>query len=141
VDNALAIIDREFVDLNELRVATELEAIEIIGPKYPGIEQRVVMFREILNMIFEKEHTLSLERLKALGKKDGRAFLKELPEMTPFIEAYTMLFGMDAAAAPVDQTIADLLSSADALEAETSLEDAQKFVESHLKADEMYEFF
>ncbi|MGN6504205.1 MAG: hypothetical protein ACTHM6_01460 [Tepidisphaeraceae bacterium] len=138
---AMAIIDREFVDLNELRVATELEVVEIIGPKYPEIEHRVVMFREILNMIFEKEHTLSFERLKTLGKKDGRAFLKELPEMTPFVEAYTMLFGMDAAAAPIDETIREQLLEADAIEPESTVEDAQKFVESHLKADEIYELF
>ena len=141
VHQAMAIIDKEFVDLNELRVATELEVIEIIGPKYPAIEHRVVMFREILNMIFEKEHTLSFERLKSLGKKDFRAFLKDLPEMTPFVEAYTMLLGMEAAAVPIDQTTLDLLTEADVLEPETTIEDAQKFVEGHLKADEIYEFY
>lgn len=141
VDGAMEIIDKEFVDLNELRVATELEVIEIIGPKYPAIERRVVMFREILNAIFEKEHTLSFERVKTLGKKEARALLRELPDMTPYVEAYTLLFGLDSAAAPIDQWMLDFLIEADAVEEGTSLEDAQKFVESHLKAEELYDFF
>lgn len=138
---AMAIVDREFVDLNELRVATELEVIEIIGPKYPLIERRVLMFREILNAIFEKEHTLSFERVKTLGKKDARAMLRELPDMTPYVEAYTLMFGLDSAAAPVDQWMLDTLVDAEAVEPGTTIEEAQKFVESHLKAEELYDFF
>lgn len=141
VQQAMAIVDKEFVDINELRVATELEVIEIIGPRYPQIEQRALMLREILNMIFEKEHTLSFERVKTLGKKEARAFIKELPEMTPFVEGYTTLFGFDAAAMPVDGAILDLLRDADVLEAATTAEEAQKFLEGQLKADEMYDFY
>ena len=41
-DEAMAVIDREFVDLNELRVATELEVQELLGNKYPAIERRAM---------------------------------------------------------------------------------------------------
>ncbi|MGC4033309.1 MAG: hypothetical protein QM754_16580 [Tepidisphaeraceae bacterium] len=140
-EQAMAIIDKEFVDINELRVATELEVIEIIGPKYPGIERRALMFREILNAIFEKEHTLSFERIGALGKKESRAALRELPDMTPFVEAYTMLYGFDASAAPVDDSILEVLTESGSVEEGTNIEDAQKFVEGHLKADELHEFY
>ena len=138
---AMAVIDAEFVDLNELRVATELEVIEILGPKYPGIEKRAMMFREILNAIFEKEHTLSFERYKSIGKKEVRAALRELPDMTPFVEAYTLMFGLDTAAAPIDTMMMEVLAEANVVEGDTSVEDAQKFVESHLKAEELHEFF
>lgn len=141
VDAAMAIVDKEFVDLNELRVATELEVIEILGPKYPGIERRALMFREILNAIFEKEHTLNLERYKTLNKKDARAALRELPDMTPFVEAYTLMFAFDAAAAPIDSHMLEVLAEGGAVEPETTIEEAQKFIESHLKADELYEFY
>lgn len=138
---AMAIVDKEFVDLNELRVATELEVIQIIGPRFPGIERKAMLFREILNAIFEKEHTLSFERIKTLGKKDARVLLKELPEMTPFVEAYTLLHGLDVAAFPVDDSILESLVEADVVEEGTSLEDAQKFLEGHLKADEVFEVY
>lgn len=138
---AWKVIDREFVDLNELRVATELEVIDLIGTKYPQIDHRAVMLRETLNGIFEKEHTLSLDRLKTLGRKEARAMLRELPEMTPYVEGYTTLFGLDEAAVPVDKTMLDYLIHQDCLEPETSLEDAQKFLESQFKVDEHYEAF
>lgn len=141
VADAWKVIDREFVDINELRVATELEVIDLIGAKYPQIEQRAVMFREALNAIFEKEHTLSLERLKTLGRKEARQVLRELPEVTPFVEGYTTLFGLDEAAVPVDQIMLDFLIANDCLEADTSLEDAQKFLEGQFKVDEQYDAY
>jgi endonuclease III len=139
--DAWKVIDREFVDINELRVATELEVIDLIGSKYPQIEQRAVMFRESLNAIFEKEHTLSLERLRSLGRKEARQVLRELPEVTPYVEAYTTLHGLDEAAIPVDKTMLDFLIENDCLEPETSIEDAQKFLEGQFKVDEQYDAY
>src|SRR5215213_605146 len=54
--DAMAAIEREFVDLNELRVATELEVHDLLGVKYPAIERRVAMITQALNAIFEREH-------------------------------------------------------------------------------------
>src|SRR5262245_8227552 len=68
-DDAMKAIDREFVDLNELRVATDLEIQEMLGQRYPAIEQRVAMITQSLNNIFEREHTLSLDRLKTISRR------------------------------------------------------------------------
>ena len=38
-DDAMKAIEREFVDLNELRVATELEVQEMLGQRYPKIDR------------------------------------------------------------------------------------------------------
>src|SRR5215475_1579904 len=85
VEDAIKAIEREFVDLNELRVATELEVQEMLGARYPGIEKRVNLITQALNGIFEKEHTLSLDRLKDVSRRDARQFLRDLPGMTPFV--------------------------------------------------------
>src|SRR6201999_3216516 len=77
-EHAMKAIDREFVDLNELRVATELEVQEMLGQRYPKIEERVAMITAALNNIFEREHTLSLNRLKDISRRDARNFLREL---------------------------------------------------------------
>ena len=76
-DEAMKHIEREFVDLNELRVATDLEIQEMLGSRYPEIERRVEMITRSLNNIFEREHTLSLDRLKTVSKRDARQFLRE----------------------------------------------------------------
>jgi endonuclease III len=140
-DEAMSRIEREFVDLNELRVATDLEIAELLGQRYPEIEDRVEMITRVLNAIFEKEHTLNLERVATLGKRDMRQFLRDLPELHPFVEAFVMLFAFDGHCVPVDDQMLSYLMNEEVLEEKTDLVTAQKFLEHHLKPDECYEFY
>ncbi len=140
-DEAMRHIDTEFVDLNELRVATDLEIQELLGTRYPAIERRVEMITRCLNAIFEKEHTLSLDRLKTISKRDSRQFLHDLPDLHPFVEAYVMLFSFDGHAVPVDNQILEYLREQDVLTDDVSLEDAHRFLEHHVKAEECYDFY
>ena len=140
-DDAIKSIEKEFVDLNELRVATDLEIQELLGVRYPDIERRVAMITQALNNIFEREHTLSLERLKTVSRRDARQFLRELPEIHPFVEAYVMLYSFDGHAFPMDAEILGYLREEEAIGEEATMEDAQKFVEHNLKAEEMHDFF
>jgi endonuclease III len=140
-DEAMRLIDREFVDLNELRVATDLEIQELLGVRYPSIERRVEMITRSLNNIFEREHTLSLDRLKTISKRDARQFLRELPEIHPFVEAYVMLFAFDGHAFPVDDEIVGYFREQGVVEDESNLDEAQRFVEHHLKAEECHDLF
>ena len=140
-EEAMRHIEREFVDLNELRVATDLEIQELLGTRYPSIERRVAMITQSLNDIFEREHTLSLDRLKTVSKRDARQFLRELPDIHPFVEAYVMLFGFDGHAFPLDEEILDYLRDQGIVEDGVTLDEAQKFVEHQLKAEECYDLF
>lgn len=141
-DEAMRHIDREFVNINELRVATELEIQEMLGTRYPEIEKRVEMITHCLNAIFEKEHTLSLDRLKTISKRDARQFLRELPEISPFVEAYVMLNAFEGATAvPLDSEMLAYLREEGMFDEKTELEDAQRFIENNLKAEECYDFY
>ena len=140
-DEAIKAIEKEFVDLNELRVATDLEIQEMLGQRYPEIERRVRMITQSLNDIFEREHTLSLNRLKEISRRDARQFLRELPEIHPFVEAYVMLMSLDGNAFPIDDSMLEYLREEEIVDEETTLEDAQKFVEHHLKGEDLYPFF
>jgi endonuclease III len=140
-DEAMRAIEREFVDLNELRVATDLEIQELLGAKYPEIERRVAMITQSLNNIFEREHTLSLDRLKTVSKRDARQFLRELPDIHPFVEAYVMLYGFEGHAFPVDDDTLAFLRNLGIVEGSTTLDEAQRFVEHHLKAEECHDLF
>jgi endonuclease III len=141
VDEVMTHIEKEFVDLNELRVATDLEIQELLGARYPQIEKRVAMITQSLNMIFEREHTMNLNRMKEISRRDARQFLRELPEIHPFVEAYVMLFAFDGPAVPLDETMLAMLREEEVVDEGTTLEDAQKFIEHHLKAEECYEFY
>ena len=140
-DDAMKAIDREFINLNELRVATDLEIQELLGARYPAIEQRVEMITRCLNAIFEKEHTLSLDRLKTVSKRDARQFLRELPDMNPFVEGYVMLFGFEAPAVPVDIETVNFLREEEVFDDKINAEEGQRFLEHNLKAEECYDFF
>ena len=140
-EDAMKAIEKEFVDLNEFRVATELEVQELLGQRYPEIENRVTMITAALNNIFEREHTMNLERLKTISKRDARQFLRELPGIHPFVEASVMMYAFDAPAFPIDDEMLSYLIEEETMEEGTGLADAQRFVEHHLKADELYELF
>jgi len=140
-DEAVKVIRREFVDLNELRVATDLEIQEMLGAQYPAIEKRVALITLSLNYIFEREHTMSLDRLKTVSKRDARQFLRDLPEINPFVEAYVMLMAFDAPAMPLDDLMLAALRNAGVLGNGISLEEAQRFIEHHLKAEEIRDFY
>lgn len=140
-DAAMKAIDKEFVDLNELRVATDLEIQELLGQRYPNIEKRVAMITQSLNNIFEREHTLSLDRLKTISKRDARHFLRELPDVHPFVEAYVMLYGFDGHAIPIDDDMLAYLREQEIIDEQTSLEEAQRFVEHHIKHEESHSFY
>jgi endonuclease III len=139
--DAMRAIETEFVDLNELRVATDLEIQELLGVKYPEIERRVAMITQSLNNIFEREHTLSLDRLKTVSKRDARQFLRELPDIHPFVEAYVMLYGFDGHSFPIDDDILEFFKDQGIVEDATPIEEVQRFVEHHLKADECHDLF
>ncbi len=134
-EDAMRAIDREFVDLNELRVATDLEIQQLLGARYPAIEKRVAMITQSLNNIFEREHTLSLDRLRTIPKKDARQFLRELPDLHPFVDAYVMLIALDAPCIPVDDEMVATMAEAGIVDEGTTVEDAQKFVEQTVKAE------
>ncbi len=140
-DEAMTAIRGEFVELNELRVSTELEVAEIIGLKYPDVNRRVTILNRTMNYLFEKEHVMSMERFKTLSKKDARVAVRELPDITPFVEGYVMLFAFDAPAVPMDEATRAYLLEQGILEPTTDLVEAQKFVENQLKAEECYPFF
>jgi endonuclease III len=140
-DEAMKHIDREFVDLNELRVATDLEIQELLGARYPLIEKRVAMITQSLNDIFEREHTLSLDRLKTISRRDARQFLRELPEIHAFVEAFVMLVAFDGHAFPMDEEFLAYLKNYGALEESATLDEAQKFIEHQLKAEECRDLF
>ena len=138
--DAIKAIEKEFVDLNELRVATDLEIQEMLGQRYPEIERRVRMITSSLNNIFEREHTLSLNRLKEISRRDARQFLRELPEVHPFVEAYVMMMSLDGNAFPIDDTMLDYLKEEEIFEEDATLEDAQRFIEHHVKAEDLHPF-
>lgn len=141
-EEAMKHIEKEFVDLNELRVATDLEIAELLGVRYPDIEKRVELITRTLNAIFEKEHTLNLDRLMTISKRDARQFLRDLvPDIHPFVEAYVMLYSFEGHAVPADEEMLAYLREEEIADEKATLVETQKFLEHHIKAEECHDFY
>jgi endonuclease III len=138
VDEAMQKIETEFVDLNEFRVATELEVQDIIGESMPKIDEKSTVLRATLHAAFEAEQTLKLDRLREMKKAEIRQYLKDLGTMPPFAEAFVALNAFDIAAFPVDESIHDYLIDEEVVEEEATVEETQAFLESYIRADDMY---
>ena len=142
VDAAVDAIDAEFVDLNELRVATELELAELVGSKYPDIVPRSVALRQVLNDVVEREGTLRLDRLKTLADPaDVEARLSEMNGLPPYALAFAMLHAFDHPSMPVDATTLRALADAGVVDADADAPTAAAFVEQKLKPADVYDFF
>jgi len=139
--DAMKAISKEFVDLNELRVATDLEVHEMLGVRYPAIEERVAMITQCLNAIFEREQTMSLDRLKSVSKRETRQLLRELPGIHPFVEAFIMLFAFEGSAFPLDEEMLQYLRDHEIIDEGTPLPEAQRFLENHVKGDDIYDYY
>ncbi len=148
VEGAVSVIDDEYVDLNELRVATELELADMLSAAYPGIasHQRAEQIKAALTVIFEVEGRLSLERIAALGKREQRPAMSKIAAashgaITPYIEAHVALLAFGIGTVPLDGPSRDYLTGVGVLDEEASEADCHKFVEQNLKADECWAFF
>ena len=141
VESALKSLDKEFVDLNELRVATELELISVIGPRYPHVQRRAAMLRDSLNGIFALHDTLNLESLKPMNRRETIEAVAKIAGLTPYVEAFVMLAGFEAPAVPTDEAMLAVLRDAGAVEPDATAEEAQRFLQDKLKADEMVPLF
>lgn len=140
-ERALAALDAEFVDINELRVATELELSSLIGEDYPRGIDRSLRLREILMSVFDAEGRLSIARVAAMNKKEQRAVLHRIPTMSPFVEGHAALLGFGQAAVPVDERMREYLEGQGVIEPESTLDEVQRFLETNLRSEECWPFF
>ena len=138
VDEAMEKINSEFVDLNELRVATELEVVDLLGEAHPRIDEKATIIRSTLHGIFDREQTLKFERIQELKKGEIRQFFRDMETMPPFVEAFVSMHAFDTPAFPIDDSTLDYLIDSDVVEEDATLDEAQQFVESHVKGDDMY---
>jgi hypothetical protein len=141
VDEALKKFDEEFVDFNELRVATELEVIDLVGEEHPGIEDKAATLRNVLHGIFDRENSYKLDRLAELKKAELRDYVRGLPMINAFVEGFVTLTAFEHNAFPVDDEMLGYLVDEECVDPEATLEEAQAFLEQNIKGDELWDAF
>ena len=127
-DKAMAVLDKEFVDFNELRVAQPRELVEILGKNYPWARARALELTEALNRIYRRASEVSLDYAADLSKRDLRRHLHELG-LTHYAAARLVLFAFNGHAMPVDRNLLETLVMDEYVPDGASVEDVQGFLE------------
>ncbi len=127
---ALSTFRKEFVDINELRVAQPSELVELLGMRYPGTRQAAERVGKTLNAVFYHANDLTVEFMESLGKRDLRKLMDRLG-FTPYVTA-VMLLEFGGHAVPVDQDLVDSLEMEEMIEPGSTVAEVESFLESHI---------
>ena len=122
------------LDLNELRVTRPDDLASIIGKTYPLAEERAERLHLALNDLYKREHAVSLDRVIAMTKRDGRKYIEELDGMVPYVAARISLFALDTHAVPIDDRTLRLLIEHEVVEPAATLDKAVGKLERHIKS-------
>ncbi len=124
---AQSMLTKEFVDINELRVAQPSEIVEQLDSKYPFGRETGEQLIDTLNAVFYRANDLSAEFMAEMGKRELRKWL-DSKGVSPYVAARLVLnFGGHAI--PVDVDLCETLVMDDLIPAETDLADLQGFLE------------
>jgi hypothetical protein len=139
MDKALAAFQRlrdEVVDFNDLRVCMPHETMEILGPRYPRVQERCERLRAVLRSIYLREHAVDLDKYKVTGKREVKKYVDSLEGIVPYVASRVLLLSFESHAIPVDEQLRASLSKADVCEPQVELVDLATWLGSHIKAEQ-----
>jgi len=137
MEQALAAYEQlmdHIVDFNDLRVCMACETAEFLGARCPLAEERSRRLRAALRDIYLREHTVDLERLKTLGKREVRRELKTLDGMVPYVASRIMLLCFDTHAIPVDEQLRSHLAEVGAVDEEADVAEVSVWLSRQIRA-------
>lgn len=136
---ALEALRAAVVDYNDLRVIDFLEMADLIGP-YPDARRKCEDLSRALNSIFAIEHTVSLERLASMPKRDALVYLNGIDGLEAYTRARIRLQGFQQHAIPLDEAMWELVRREGAVDPKCTLDEAQSFLERQIPEKEALEF-
>ncbi|GEM_PF-1405682 len=105
-----------FVDCNELRVCLPHEVAEVLGGRYPRLDDRCERLVGALRWVFSRNQSLTLEPIRELNKRDARNELLSVEAIPRFVASRILLIGLEAHAFPMDDKLAKSMHKADLVE-------------------------
>lgn len=131
-ERALGRLQSSMVDLNELRVSTPSELVELLGTNFPYATEKAEAIIKVLNQIFDRYNGLDLRPLVNQSKRDARQVLLELDGMDAASAAGVMLFSLDGHAIPVDEVTLAVLRNEGLVDPEADVSEVQAFLERNI---------
>lgn len=124
------------VDLNELRICFAEELADLLGERYPRCKERAQRLKAALTEIYRREHSLSLERVAQMNKRDARTYLETLDGVPGYVAHRVLLVCVGGHAVPCDTRLHHLLEDEKAIEPGLTTEEASAWLEHQFKSGE-----
>lgn len=134
-DAAMARIRHATVSFNDFRVCLVNEVADLLGPRYPRVQERAIRVRAAVNDLFRREHQVSLERASNLSKRDAKNYIESLQGMVPFVSARVSLLGLGVHGVPVDDQTLGALVQHGVLHEQMTVPEATGWLQRHIAAD------
>lgn len=131
---ALKKINDDMVDLNDLRVSTSAEISESITRHIPRSVQRAKRLLRVLDSIYQREYTVSLQTLRGKGIRDVKQYLDTLDGMTPYVSGSVILWSLGGHAIPVNDPTLAWLQDQDLVHPAAEPAEVQSYLERHVSA-------
>ena len=136
---ALDLLRGMVVDYNELRVIAALELAEMLGD-YPDVRLKCEDVSRALNSIFAREHTISLDGIAELPKKELRAYLDQIEGLEAYTRARIQLQGFQRHAIPLDEAMWAYARNVRIVDKRCPLVEAERFLERQIPEQDALEF-
>ena len=118
----------EFLDLNELRIATPREIADCWPRDFPGASEKAESLRRALNTIFDHTYTMSLDHMEKFPRRELRKHLLSLG-LSPFAAARVLACFFRLPTIPVDSTLLETLVMEGAVPPGATVEEVQEILE------------
>ena len=122
------------VDFNDLRVTMPHELVEVIGERFPLALERSQRLRAALRDIYMREHSMSLDRLRTLGKREVKKYMESLDGVVPYVSSRLLLLCFETHAVPVDDQLRSRLVEADVVTDEVETSELASWLARQIKA-------
>ena len=127
--DALARLEVEYVDYNELRVSPTKDIVDCLGRDFPQARVKAEAVILSLNTTFERTNALSLQPLTKKPKREVRKMLREDFGLSAYAEGMLTLLGFGGHAIPVDHSLLVGLRQGEFIHPDADLDDLQGFLE------------
>ncbi len=133
-------LTEQMIDLNEVRVSTSREIAAVIRESVPNPMECARSISRSLNAIFDREHFVSLDRLREKGRREARQYLESLDGVNSYVSASVLLWSLGAHAIPVNHRLLRALRKEELVDPDADAAAVQAFLERHVNASEARTF-
>ena len=130
-----------FIDMNDLRVARTEEVADIAGVDNKAVRSMAQQLSQVLNHIFDQQHTMTLDYLNKLGKRQAKQALQELTGITSFAVDYCLLTALQGHAIPVTTGMVAYLKAEELVHPGAERESIEAFLAKQISAKDNYTFY